>query len=158
MRNLKSIQPIIVPPGGGTALNILGSTNTIKVSGEQTNGAFSVAEVLAPPQSSVPPHIHTREDETFYVLEGSAEVQCGDRTFTVTPGTVLVLPRNLPHAFRNPGNTPVRILFTMTPAGFEGFFEEVSRLPSDQPPDPKKLAAIGRKYGLEFVPPNQGQG
>jgi mannose-6-phosphate isomerase-like protein (cupin superfamily) len=150
---MKPNKNIIVPPGEGTTLNVLGATYTIKVPGAETDGAFSLTEALAPPQSSVPLHIHTREDESLYILEGTLEIRCGDHTFNAPQGTVVVLPRNVPHAYRNPGSVPTRVLVTVTPAGFEGFLEEAGKLPDDQPPDLKKLAAVGRKYGLELVPP-----
>jgi mannose-6-phosphate isomerase-like protein (cupin superfamily) len=150
---MKPNKHIVVPPGEGNQLNVLGSDYTIKISGAETNHEFSLAEGLAPPQSFVPLHTHTREDETFYIVEGALEIRCGDHTFNAPQGTVVLLPRNVPHAFRNPGNVPAKVLITLTPAGFEGFFVEAGQLPADQPPDPKKLAAMGRKYGLEFVPP-----
>jgi mannose-6-phosphate isomerase-like protein (cupin superfamily) len=150
---MKSNKQIVVPPGEGNTLNVLGASYTIKISGAETNGAFSLTESVAPAQSFVPLHTHTREDESFYILEGMLEIRCGDHTFNAPQGTTVLLPRHVPHAFRNPGNVPAKVLVTLTPAGFEAFFEEAGKLPADQPPDPKKLAGIGRKYGLEFVPP-----
>ncbi|MDB6109233.1 MAG: Cupin 2 conserved barrel domain protein [Pedosphaera sp.] len=150
---MKPNKHIVVPPGEGNTLNVLGAAYTVKISGAETNSAFCLTEALNPPQSFVPLHTHTREDESFYILEGALEIRCGDHTFNAPQGTAVLLPRNVPHAFRNAGNVPAKVLITLTPAGFEGFFEEAAQLPADQPPDPKKLAAIGRKYGLEFVPP-----
>ncbi|MDB6110019.1 MAG: Cupin 2 conserved barrel domain protein [Pedosphaera sp.] len=150
---MKPNKQIVVPPGEGTTFTVLGSAYTIKIRGAETNNAFSLTEVVAPPQAFVPLHVHTREDESFYVLEGALEIRCGDHTFNAPPGTVVFLPRNVPHAYRNAGSVPARVLVTLTPAGFEDFLEEASLLPPDQPPDIKKLAAVGRKYGLELVPP-----
>jgi quercetin dioxygenase-like cupin family protein len=151
---MKSNRPLFAPANEGRVFKVLGSDYIIKVPGVETDGAFSMFEGVVPPQSFLPPHIHTREDETFYILEGAIEVQCAGRTFNAQQGATVVLPRNIPHSFRNSGSTPAKLLVTLTPAGFEGFFEEVAgQLPADQPPDPEKLAAIGRKYGLELLPP-----
>ena len=92
----------------------------------------------------------------FYVLEGECEVQCGDRTFKATKGSLAILPRKVPHGFRNIGTAPSRILVTITPGEFERFFEEVSQLPVEGPPDLEKVMAIARKYDLELLPPPEG--
>ena len=126
---MKPNKQIVVPAGEGATFTVLGATYTIKLRGAETDGAFSLTEVDSPPQSFVPLHVHTREDESFYVLEGALEIRCGDHTFNAPPGTLVFLPRNVPHAYRNQGSVPCRVLIsTLTPAGFEGFLEEAGRL------------------------------
>jgi mannose-6-phosphate isomerase-like protein (cupin superfamily) len=149
---MKSNKPIHLPANEGPTRIVLGGSYTIKVAGEATGGAFCLVEGVAPPRSGVPPHIHSREEETFYVLEGSMEMECAGRTIRATPGTTVTLPRNVPHSYRNPSDVPAKYLLIIEPAGFEGFFEEAAKLPADQPPDLIRLAAIGRKYGLVLLP------
>jgi quercetin dioxygenase-like cupin family protein len=150
-------QPIVVPAGEGTRLSVLGEIITCKVTSGDTHGAYAVVEAVTPPQGGPPLHMHHDEDEMFYLLEGECEVQCGDQTFKATTGALAILPRKIPHGFRNIGTTPSKILVTITPGGFERFFEEVSRLPRDRPPDMDKIMAIARNYHLELLPPSPGR-
>src|SRR3954471_41822 len=109
---MESDSPVFTPAKEGRTFKVLGADYTIKVSGDDTDGTFSMVEGVAPPQSFVPPHIHTREAETFYILEGELEVDCAGRKFIATKGATIVLPRNVPHSIRNPGNSPVKTLVT----------------------------------------------
>lgn len=149
-----------VPPGEGKALWLAGELITRKVAAEDTNGALAVAEVISPPQSGPPPHVHSREDETFYVLEGDLEFMVGDRTVPVTAGSIVYGPRGILHTYKNVGTEPSRMLVTITPAGFEKFFEEVGEPatdPSSPPPfgqeEIERLLATAPKYGMEIPPP-----
>src|SRR5438046_4089327 len=108
-------QPVIIPPTGGTVHNVLGAPYRFLVTAAETAGALALIEVTAPPQSAVPLHIHTREDETFFVLDGSLEVQYGDQTVTLAENTCAFLPRNIPHAYRNVENLSARHLVLITP-------------------------------------------
>jgi quercetin dioxygenase-like cupin family protein len=149
-------EPIVVPAGEGKLLSVLGEIITCKVTSGETHGAYAVVEEVTPPQGGPPLHIHQYEDEMLYILDGECEVQCGDQTFKATKGSLAILPRKIPHGFRNVGTTPSKILVTITPGGFERFFEEVSRLPTDRPPDMEKIMAVAQKYHLELLPPSQG--
>jgi mannose-6-phosphate isomerase-like protein (cupin superfamily) len=144
-------EAIVVPPSGGAEWNVLGSKMTCKVGSEETGGVYSIVENTLAPQDGPPPHVHHNEDEIFYVIEGEFEIRCGERTFRAAPGALAVLPRNVPHSFRNVGEGEGRLLVTVTPGGFEKFFEEVSRELPTMPPDVAKLKEIGRKYNLEFI-------
>jgi mannose-6-phosphate isomerase-like protein (cupin superfamily) len=149
---MKPSVPTILPPGGGTIHNVLGAPYRFLITSADTAGAFSLIEIVTLPQSGVPLHVHTREDETFFILEGQLEVQCGDSAVTVDKGFTAFLPRNIPHAYRNTTNTPTKYLVFITPGGFEKCLEEFARLPVG-PPAPEKLVEIGQKYGLRFPPP-----
>jgi quercetin dioxygenase-like cupin family protein len=142
---------IIVPAGEGLDWNVLGTAMTCRISSEETDGAYSIVENRVAPQAGPPPHVHHNEDEIFHVLAGEFEIRCGDQTFNATAGAIAVLPRNIPHAFRNVGEAEGRLLVTITPGGFEQFFAEVSREVRTMPPDVEKLTALARKYELEFL-------
>src|SRR5215831_8109558 len=97
-------QPILVPPGGGEKLNIAGSPISHKVKSKDTNGVFSVMEFVTPPGKGVALHVHEREHELVYLLEGEIEVTLGDQKMKAVPGVMALLPRGIPHGFTNVGN------------------------------------------------------
>lgn len=144
--------PRYLPPGQGDTFKVLGGdVVTIKATGEQTGGAYTMIETVTPPDAGPPRHVHHREEETFYILEGSFVFHLGDRRIMAGQGSVLVAPKGVPHRFANVGSTPGRLLIIVRPAGFEHFIREFATLPPDQPPDLAKMKAIGDKYGLEFL-------
>ncbi len=143
--------PSFISPDGGKRYQVFMDTITIKVPAESTNGAYSVCEDVTPSGGGAPPHIHDREDEMFYVLEGEFEFRCGERVFKAEKGALVALPRKIPHAFRNIGNSPGKTLIILVPGGMEKVFEEISRLPPG-PPDIEKVNSITSKYGVNFLP------
>lgn len=148
-----------VGPGEGKALWVAGDLITLKVVGRMTDGACTLVEETTPPQGGPPPHIHSREDEVFYVLEGELEFLVGERTIPATAGDVFHGPRGVPHTFKNVGAAPSRVLVAITPAGLEGFWEEVGEpatdlsSPPSGPPDIEKILSTAKKYGVEILPP-----
>ena len=125
----------------------------IRVCGQDTNGIVSVVESRDVPGGGPPPHIHQREDETFQVLDGEYEWTVGDKKFIAKQGATIFAPRGIPHTYRYLGQKPGRLMCVITPSGFEGFFEEIGALNSQQQQDISRVMEIGRKYGLEFLPP-----
>jgi mannose-6-phosphate isomerase-like protein (cupin superfamily) len=150
---MKPSQPIILPQSAGTVHNVFGAPYRFLVTSAETGGAFALIEVITPPQAGVPLHLHTREDETFFILDGSLEVRCGDSAVSVNKNSTAFLPRNVAHAFRNTGNLSAKSLVLITPGGFEICLEEFARLPAGAPPAQETIASIGQKYGLQFPAP-----
>jgi quercetin dioxygenase-like cupin family protein len=150
---MKNIQrsPKAVQAGQGRTLIALGERVTLKLTGEDTEGASALVEISTPPQVGPPLHVHQREDETVYVLEGMFEIRVGGRMIPAPPGTCVFLPRDIPHNYTNVGYRTGRLLVTITPAGFETFFEELSRFSPGAPPDREQLVALGRTYGLDVL-------
>jgi quercetin dioxygenase-like cupin family protein len=146
------MKPILIPSGEGKSVNVIGNTLIIRLRGSDTGGVLSVVESIDQPGGGPPPHIHHREDETFQVIEGEYEFTCGGKTFTAGKGATIFAPRGVPHAYRYIGRTPGRMMVTLTPAGFEGFFDEIGVLSPQQQEIPRVIE-IGKKYGLEFLPP-----
>lgn len=101
-------QPFVVGPDGGEHVRFLGTRMTIKATAASTAGALGVVEVRAAPGFSPPLHLHHREDEAFWLLEGSMTVLCDGQTFEASAGSLIWLPRGLPHTFRVDGDTPAR--------------------------------------------------
>ncbi|MBA2376940.1 MAG: quercetin 2,3-dioxygenase [Actinomycetota bacterium] len=153
-------KPAHSPEGEGKMLWVLDSLITFKLTGEDTNGEMTLMDSVIMPQSGPPPHIHEREDETFYVLEGEFEFMAGGETIRASPGSVVYGPRGIIHTYRNVGDEAGRFLTMITPSGLEDFFHEIGEPvtdPTTPPPiTPEKiehLLAIGPKYGLEIPPP-----
>ena len=141
---------------------------TLLAAGNDTNGAYAQVEGALAPGGEAPPHIHHREDETFYVLEGSLEVRLGDSTLVAQPGDYLRVPRGTVHALRNVGERTARVLVTFVPAGLEGFFAEVYQPVAGRttPPPPPPADLIERmlqaapRYCCEFpglLPPPESR-
>jgi quercetin dioxygenase-like cupin family protein len=134
---------------------------TFLATAEETRGQFALIEATARRGNVPPRHIHHREEETFYVLEGEMNVTVGDRTFKATPGTLVCLPREVAHSFAIESEQ-LRTLILLTPAGLEDFFKEFSvpaptmTLPPAHEPaygEVQKLLEAAPRYGLEFVLP-----
>jgi quercetin dioxygenase-like cupin family protein len=143
-------RPKDLQAGKGRVLSVLGERVTLKLTGEDSDGSCAAVEISTPPQVGPPLHVHEREDEAFYVLEGMYEIRVGGRVIPAPPGTFAFLPRGIPHRYTNVGYRTGRLFVTITPAGFERFFEELGALGPDAPLDRERLEAIGRKYGLEI--------
>ena len=150
----------LVPLGEGKKLRVTDGLMTLKASGEDTGGAYSLADSMVPPQGGPPPHIHHREDEAFWVLEGELEVSVGENRFRAGAGSFVHLHRSVLHSYQNVGTAPARFLTLMVPAGLERFFEEVGKPGTDlsSPPpfeeeDIDRLLAAAPKYGVEIPSP-----
>lgn len=148
-----SAKAAVLAVNAGKVLNILGDTLIVKISGRDSGGELFLGLAEAEPGSGPPPHIHQREDETFYCLEGEFEGFCGDQKFRLTPGMTAFLPRGVVHAWKCSSSKRGRMIVAFTPATFEGFFEEVGALTPTEQSDIPRVLAIGKKYGLEFLPP-----
>ena len=142
-------------PGEGDAFSAVGDVYRVLASSGQTEGVYSLSEIRVSPNNGPPPHIHSREDESFFVLDGEIEFQVGDEKITARPGTFIQGPRGVAHSFKNNTQLPARLLGFVTPAGFENFFNEFARPVAsfDSPAIPPskdevdKLLAAAPKYG-----------
>jgi mannose-6-phosphate isomerase-like protein (cupin superfamily) len=147
------------PAGEGETVWFTENRMTIVATAESTGGAFGLTEAIGPAGSSPPLHVHHREDESFWLLEGELTVRCGDETFTAEPGSFTFLPRGIPHTFVVEGDRPARLLSFCTPGGFEGYFAAAGRpaehdgMPPRVAPDVAHLRRVGEDFGLEIVGP-----
>jgi mannose-6-phosphate isomerase-like protein (cupin superfamily) len=135
-------------PSDGQVVILMGAEIRIRVGGDETDGSFGFAEVTAPPQwGGPPPHVHHAHDETFYVVEGEYEFKVGDRTVKAGPGSFVFVPREVAHAFSNPGQSAAKLACVVSPAGYEKYFEDVARvMPAQGPPDPQAIYGVMQKY------------
>ena len=124
----------------------------LMLGGDRTAGRLSLVEhPLRPRALGSPIHTHRNEDEYSVVLEGQVGAQIGEQTVVAGPGTVLVKPRGVPHAFWNPSDQPARLLEIISPAGFEGYFAGMGEIFAGQgPPDHGRMAELADRYGLDL--------
>jgi quercetin dioxygenase-like cupin family protein len=151
---------ILHKAGAGNSYWVLGDLYTFKVTGKETQGATTVIDQIIQPRSGPPPHIHHREDEAFYVLEGAFQFMCGDQRTTLQTGAFAYIPKGTLHTFKNISDKPGRLLVTITPAGLEDFFYKIgspaTNLNSPPPFDPaviNKLMSIVNDYHMEVILP-----
>jgi quercetin dioxygenase-like cupin family protein len=144
--------PLVVPPSGGQRLLVIGQETTVKLSAADPGRSAYVFEAGSPPGSSVPPHVHQHEDELLRVLEGEFDIFLDGKNYKAGVGAVINFPRLVAHGFSNTAHRPARAMFTVTPGeNFDRFFQELSKLPADQPPDPAKVAEIFSRWGLTIL-------
>jgi quercetin dioxygenase-like cupin family protein len=128
----------------------LGGEVTHIVRGEQSNGTIAVVEAVNPAGEGPPLHIHSREDEIVYVLAGDIRWKLGDQLSLTGPGSLVFIPRGVPHTWQNVGDGDCRMLITFTPAGMEGFFDRLASLTEF---DPDSFRAAAAEHGMEVVGP-----
>lgn len=152
--------PFITRDGEGRVLWSEGTLMMIKADAEMTGGAFSQIDVLAPPNHETTFHIHHREDEQFYIIDGEAEFtvgEAGEDVFRAGPNDTVFVPRDVPHGFRVVSADPCRMLVQLTPAGFENLFMAVGHqadtleLPPPDAPDSTSDGVDPGDYGLESL-------
>ena len=150
---MTAIAPKIVGPKDGKA-GFLGSIGVrFMTFGEETGERFSLVEhPMGPRALAAPLHRHTREDEYSYVVKGRMGALLGDDVVYAEAGDYVYKPRNQWHTFWNAGDEPCYILEIISPAGFEGFFEELSDMGGVANVAPETLMELNERYGLEMQP------
>jgi len=152
------------PPDTAHAIWYMGSLMRLLATGRDTADAYALIDGFTPRGGEPPMHVHHREDEAYFVLEGGLRVFLGDRELRAGPGTFVFLPRGVRHGFAVEGES-AKWLTLLTPAGLEGYFTELSEParalelppPADGPPDvAAMIAALGR-YGVDVVGPPPGR-
>jgi len=154
----QGLKPVYTPADGGEALWWMGGLAVIRASAKDTGGTFSLIDVTEPPDTEIPLHVHHREDEGFWILEGSATFFIEGETIEAGPGDYLFGPRGIPHRYTT-GPAGCRMLFILTPGGMEEMVREMSEPattrtlppPSDEEPDYERLMAIAEAYGGEIL-------
>ncbi len=148
---MESTAAKVVGPNDGKA-GFLGSIGVrFMIDGDETDGGFSLVEhPMSPRALAAPLHLHTREDEYSYVLEGRMGALLGEEVLEAGPGDLVFKPRNQWHTFWNAGDEPCRILEIIAPAGFEQYFAALVDMGGVLNADPQVLAELSERYGIEF--------
>jgi mannose-6-phosphate isomerase-like protein (cupin superfamily) len=134
---------------GGERLVIGDTTILVRATGEVTDGAYALFDLI-PPLADTPAHVHEREDEVYYVLEGEHVFTIGEEEFHVGPGAVVFGPRGITHAHRRVVPGAGRLLALTSPAGYEGFVRELAEADDAGSLSPNELARISEQYGLTW--------
>jgi quercetin dioxygenase-like cupin family protein len=151
-------QAMATQAGQGEARWWLGGLAVIKATAEDTDGQLTIVEVTEPPGMEAPLHVHHREDEGFWILEGEVTLYVGDETIEASAGDFVWGPRDIPHRY-TVGPNGCRMLYICTPAGFENLVRDMSvpaetrTLPpvSDEEPDMEMVAAVAQRYDCELL-------
>jgi mannose-6-phosphate isomerase-like protein (cupin superfamily) len=139
-------QPIVVRPQdrvSGDPNAAGGDVYATLATGVQTNDGYYLTHAIVPPGGGPPAHIHSREEEAFFVLSGALVFLAGSDLVEAPAGTFVHVPRGTKHRFRNESQAPAEMIFWFAPAGIEGLFTELAE-------HPDRLIEIGEKYGVEY--------
>ena len=153
--------PTLRQPTEGRTIAVVGDVYRFLVTGKETNGKYAMWEAIVPPGGGPPPHIHSREEEGFYILEGEITFQIGEKQVLAVAGMFANMPAGTPHSFKNVSGKPAKMIISVAPAGLEEmFFEFGVPLPEGAttalPPTPteiEKLLLIASRYGIEILIP-----
>jgi quercetin dioxygenase-like cupin family protein len=119
----------------------------IRLSAADTNGVYSLVEIVSSPGDGTPLHVHENEDEHIIVLEGTARIAYGDKIFDAEAGKVVTLLRKIPHAWGNRSNSQLRIAVVAFPGGVEEILRLIARS------DEADLPALAERFGVRRVAP-----
>jgi quercetin dioxygenase-like cupin family protein len=153
-------QTINTPPQGHT-IAVVGDVYRFLATGEETNGKYAMWEAIVPPGGGPPPHVHSREEEGFFILEGEITFTINGEKMVAKAGTFANMPVGTPHSFKNESSQPAKMLISVAPAGLEQMFFEVgvpliegatTALPPTKD-EIEKLLAVAPKYGVEIKLP-----
>jgi quercetin dioxygenase-like cupin family protein len=146
-----------IPEGVGEAMACFGTTVTFKVTRHMSRGAYTIFETSAPPGTGIPMHIHHKDEESIFVIEGRIIVRVGELACKAGKGDVLHLPARVPHGWRAIGVEPARLLMTVEVApgsSYEEMFRQAACIgPEDAERDTKRLVAIAALANSELILP-----
>lgn len=154
-------QPTLRMPTEGRTVAVVGDVYRFLATGEETNGKYALWEALVPPGGGPPPHVHSREEEGFFILEGEITFTISGERVVAKAGMFANMPVGTPHSFKNESGKPAKMLISVAPAGLEKMFFEVGVPLADgattaSPPtkaEIEKLLAIAPRYGVEIKLP-----
>jgi mannose-6-phosphate isomerase-like protein (cupin superfamily) len=161
-RSIMAQQPTLQKPAEGRTIAVVGDVYRFLATGDDTNGKYAMWEAIVPPGGGPPPHVHSREEEGFYILEGEITFMMGEQRVVATAGMFANMPVGTPHSFRNESTKPAKMLISVAPAGLEGMFFEVgvpvaqgaTTAPLSTKAEIEKLLQIAPRYGIEIRLPH----
>lgn len=139
--------PKLVAPGEGQTVMLFGVRFDYKVVTADSGGGLAMLEVEIPAGTLVKPHNHSREDEFSLVLDGTVGIRVGDQVLQASRGAYLVKPRGTPHAMWNTQSTSAKVLEILSPAGLEGYFEQLAPILARHDP-PERYYGLAKDYGI----------
>jgi quercetin dioxygenase-like cupin family protein len=153
----EAVAAAAVKSGEGDARWWFGQLAEIKATAADTGGQLTIIEVTCAPGFEAPLHVHHREDEAFWILEGGVTLQVGEETFEAAAGDYALGPRDIPHRY-SVGDEGCRMLFICTPGGFEALVRDMSEPaasrtvpPPGELPDMERVQALARRHGCDLL-------
>lgn len=152
----------MIAPNEGEMFDVVGDRYRFLATTDMTNGRYAVIEAFVPPGGGPPPHVHSREEEGFYIIEGEMTFRAEDRAIRLSAGGFINLPIGVMHSFRNETDRPVKMLIIVAPGGIEAMFRQAGRAANDptspiapfEDSDKGKLVAAAAEHGIEIkLPP-----
>src|SRR5437773_4834661 len=145
----------------GRTIAVVGDVYRFLATGDDTNGKYALWEAIVPPGGGPPPHVHSREEEGFYILEGEITFHIGGERIVATAGMFANMPVGTPHSFKNESGKPARTLISIVPAGLEKMFFEVgvpvaegaTTASSPTKEEIDRRLAVAQRYGVEIQLP-----
>lgn len=158
MNQAPALNPVAIQSNEGEARWWFAALAVIKATAADTGGQMTIVEVTEPPRAEAPLHVHHREDEGFWVLEGHVTLEVGGTVIEASAGAYAFGPRDIPHRYKV-GDEGCRMLFICTPGGFEDLVIAMSEParsrtlppPSDEEPDMERIGAIAEAHGAELL-------
>jgi quercetin dioxygenase-like cupin family protein len=155
---MTALEPLAVSSNKGDARWWFGTLAVIKTTAAETGGQVTIIDVTNPPGFEGLLHVHHRDDEGFWILEGSATLKVGDTTIEASAGDYVFAPRDIPHRY-TVGDAGCRMLFIMVPGGMEDVVRATSEPaasltlppPPEEEPDIDAIKAIVKKHGYELL-------
>jgi mannose-6-phosphate isomerase-like protein (cupin superfamily) len=162
VEDLNMTRPTLRSSNQGRTVAVVGDVYRFLATGEDTNGRYALCEAIVTPGGGPPPHVHSREEEGFYVLEGEIVFQIGDKVVVATAGMFANMAVGTMHSFKNESGKPARMLISVVPAGLESMFFEVGvPLPEGAttaspatPDEIERLLTVAPRYGIEIRLPS----
>src|SRR3954453_1437694 len=154
-------KPVIRKPAEGGTVAVVGDVYPFLATGDDTNGKYALFEALVGPGGGPPPHVHSREEEGFYVLDGEITFKINGERVVAKAETFANMPVGTPHSFKNESDKPARMLISVAPAGLEKMFMEVgvpvpqgdTTAPPPTQAEIERLLAVAPRYGIEIKLP-----
>lgn len=144
-------EPVLSVRDDAPTLNLGSSKLLHRVRSDQTHNAFSVVEFISEPGEGVGTHVHENEEELVYLLQGQIEVTLGDQTMTVPQGACALLPRNIPHGYKNTGDIQSRLLAVLLPGNLDQFFVRLNQELSTKRDHEGAIGELCEQFGLSFI-------
>jgi mannose-6-phosphate isomerase-like protein (cupin superfamily) len=147
----------------GRTIAVVGDVYRFLATGEDTDGKYALWEAIVPPGGGPPPHVHSREEEGFFILEGEITIFIGDQRLVASAGMFANMPVGTPHSFKNESGKSAKMLISIAPAGLEKMFLEIGAVvpqgTSTAAPPTKdeidRLVAAAHRYGIEIKLPGR---
>ncbi|CAF3672381.1 unnamed protein product [Rotaria sp. Silwood1] len=145
-KNTPAISHTVIKNGQGAVYEWQSDTITVRLTGAQTQGLFTLTEDVMKPTFKLGLHLHRKHAETFHIIEGDVEFRLGTETHVAQAGTTIHVPSNTPHAVQVINGKQARMIMLYSPAGFENFLKEMKTFTDEQFADEIFMKAFNDKY------------